>query len=419
MKPTTLTAFQFRLAGTIIHAATAEKLPLDRAYQKYFNKLHIRNAERGLIIGVIGDIFRRLNYYCFLGSFSMKQIPENITKMLEIWHLVNRLPQCAEKPAVPVDGDELRKFEEKLSRAKKMPALRDGCPDWLDALGDLELGRKWPAERKALAEAPRRFIRLNTLKADMHELKRSLSISQVGFRDVPGVENALEITTDASLFNLFAFKQGMFEQQDAGSQLIAPFLEAEPGMRVIDACSGSGGKTMHLAALMNGKGTIIAMDVEEWKLKDLKLRARRCGAFNIETRLIESGKTIKHLDRSADRVLLDVPCSGLGVLKRNPETKWRSGMENMKELYDTQEKILAEYSRMVKPGGKLVYSTCSIMPEENELQIKAFLDDHPGEWELEEKKNVYPSKTGFDGFFMARLRRLEKPAVKEENQQDA
>lgn len=121
MKPTTLTPFQFRLAGTIIHAATAEKLPLDRAYQKYFNKLHIRNAERGLIIGVIGDIFRRLNYYCFLGSFSMRQIPENITKMLEIWHLLNRLPQCAEKPAVPLEGEELEKFEESSAGRKSYP----------------------------------------------------------------------------------------------------------------------------------------------------------------------------------------------------------------------------------------------------------------------------------------------------------
>jgi 16S rRNA (cytosine967-C5)-methyltransferase len=133
------------------------------------------------------------------------------------------------------------------------------------------------------------------------------------------VETALQVTSDAALFRTQAFADGCFEQQDAGSQLVAAALDVKPGMRVIDACAGAGGKTLHLAAMMQGKGRLLAMDVEEWKLENLKQRARRAGAHNVETRVITSSKTVKRLKESADRVLLDVPCSGLGVLKRNPD----------------------------------------------------------------------------------------------------
>lgn len=189
--------------------------------------------------------------------------------------------------------------------------------------------------------------------------------------------------------------------------MIAPFLQTEPGMRVIDACAGSGGKTLHLAAISQGKGSIIALDTEEWKLKNLKQRARRDGVFNVETRVIDSTKVIKRLYNSADRVLLDVPCSGLGVLKRNPDTKWGDTPSTLSKLYELQANILENYSRMVKVGGKLVYSTCSIMPVENEIQIKVFLKKHKDEFELEDQHTVLPSKTGFDGFYMARLIRIK------------
>ncbi len=119
-------------------------------------------------------------------------------------------------------------------------------------------------------------------------------------------------------------------------------------MRVIDACAGAGGKTLHIAAMMQGKGRLLAMDVEEWKLENLKQRARRAGAHNVETRVITSSKTVKRLKESADRVLLDVPCSGLGVLKRNPDAKWRDTAERLPVLVALQEEILQRYSQMVK-----------------------------------------------------------------------
>jgi 16S rRNA (cytosine967-C5)-methyltransferase len=220
--------------------------------------------------------------------------------------------------------------------------------------------------------------------------------------------DALILEERQNIFTRQQFKDGLFEVQDAGSQLIAPFLQVKPGMRVIDACAGGGGKTLHLAALMQNKGRIIAMDIESWKLDELKKRARRAGASNnIETRLIDSSKVIKRLENSADRLLIDVPCSGLGVLRRNPDAKWKLSPEFIQEVKATQQSILNDYCDMLKTGGVMVYSTCSILPEENEDQVQMFLEHHKGQFELEAQRMILPSE-GFDGFFMARLKKLSK-----------
>jgi 16S rRNA (cytosine967-C5)-methyltransferase len=175
---------------------------------------------------------------------------------------------------------------------------------------------------------------------------------------------------------------------------------------VIDACAGAGGKTLHLATLMKNKGRIIALDVHGYKLKELRKRATRNGVDNIEERVIEGSQTIKRYTASADRVLLDVPCSGTGVLRRNPDAKWKLSDAEIERLIALQAEILRSHSRMVKPGGKLVYATCSILPSENEKQIKSFLAEHGSEWTLENQIHLRPDKQGFDGFYAARLIRL-------------
>ncbi len=175
-------------------------------------------------------------------------------------------------------------------------------------------------------------------------------------------------------------------------------------MRIIDACAGAGGKTLHLAALAKNKGRIIAMDVEQWKLDELQKRARRAGVSNLEPRLIESSKSIKRLEKSADRVLLDVPCSGLGVLKRNPDAKWKLSPEFIQQVRELQHNILSDYGVMLKPGGLMVYSTCSILPSENEEQVRRFLEEKQGEYELVKDKHTWPSE-GYDGFYMALLKK--------------
>lgn len=280
-------------------------------------------------------------------------------------------------------------------------AVRESIPDWLDELCGRTLADRWDKELRALNTEAEVVLRANTLKTTPKELQAKLDEEGTSTTSIKTVADALVLGRRQNIFQSPLFKDGLFEVQDAGSQLIAPFLQVAPGQRVIDACAGAGGKALHLASLMQNSGRIIAMDTELWKLDELKKRARRAGATNIETRLIDSSKVIKRLANTADRLLLDVPCSGLGVLRRNPDAKWKLSPEFIEKVKTLQQQILSDYSRMVKPGGMMVYSTCSILLSENENQVEHFLSIHP-EFKLVEEQHVWPSE-GFDGFYMARL----------------
>ncbi len=284
-------------------------------------------------------------------------------------------------------------------------ALAASIPDWLDNMGQNELGDLWRPTMHALNEPARLVVRANTLKVTRSQLKAKLAEADI-VTTVLGTD-ALVLETRKNLFNSPPFKEGWMEIQDYSSQQVAPFLDVAPGMRVIDACAGAGGKTLHLAALMHNKGRIIALDTEAWKLDELKRRARRAGVGIAETRPIVNNKVIKRLAASADRVLIDAPCSGAGVLRRNPDAKWKLTAEFIDSLRNTQKQILQNYSQMVKPGGKLVYATCSIFPSENEAQVELFLQHHGGEFRLLDSKHILPQDEGFDGFYMACLERIK------------
>ena len=284
--------------------------------------------------------------------------------------------------------------------------IKYSIPDWLDEVATAELGvEMWNNEITAINRPADIVLRCNTLKIDVLDLQKKLL--ELGWETslTPLSKDALVLKKRGNVFQTELFKNGFFEVQDAGSQTIAPFLQVESGMRVIDACAGAGGKSLHLATLMDNKGRIISLDTEGWKLDELQRRARRNSIFNIETRPIESTKVIKRLHDSADRVLLDVPCSGLGVLRRNPDAKWKLQPEFIVEIRQIQANILENYSKMVKIGGKLVYATCSILPSENENQVKAFLEKNPNFKWLDERK-ITPATEGFDGFYMALLERI-------------
>ncbi len=402
MLKNTLSLRQCHLVVAILSDVLSQGLPLDRAYARAFSEERLASSELAAITVVTGDLLRRLNLYAALAGIPLDSAATAAWSLLCVWHKFYNLP-LPESPAARLFNN--REYEANKAIAREQEALWDGCPEWLEALGSAQLGERWPQERRALSAAPKRFLRTNTLKCDETALSQRLSQEGVQTRAVAGVPGALEVLNDVSLFRTNAFQEGWFEQQDAGSQQIARFLQVEPGMRVIDACAGAGGKTLHLAALMQGKGRLLALDVEEWKLENLKQRARRAGAHNIETRLISSSKTIKRLRESADRVLLDVPCSGLGVLKRNPDAKWKDTAERLPVLTALQADILQRYSRMVKPGGELVYSTCSILPCENQEQIAALLAQPDNDFTLVAEQTLSPAQDGFDGFYMARLRR--------------
>ncbi|HLT71980.1 MAG TPA: RsmB/NOP family class I SAM-dependent RNA methyltransferase, partial [Cyclobacteriaceae bacterium] len=282
--------------------------------------------------------------------------------------------------------------------------LRESIPDWLDNLGERELGDRWTRELHALNEEAPLVLRANTLKNTADELQRILIGEGIETELVDGFPDALIVKKRQNIFKLKSFHEGRFEVQDAASQMVAPFVDVTPGLRIVDACAGAGGKSLHLAALMKNRGRLISLDVAGWKLTELRRRARRAGVNNLETRLIDSPKVVKRLKETADRVLLDVPCSGLGVLKRNPDTKWKLTEKQIEEIGKQQEEILDTYAGMVRPGGFLVYATCSILPSENETRVRAFLERRKGAFELIDEKRLWPSD-GFDGFYMARLQR--------------
>ena len=353
--------------------------------------------DRRFIAETTYDIVR---WYRFLQNITEAE-ENDYWKLLGGWCVLHevQLPAWEE-----FKGLNEKRILERNIKMKSVRRFRESIPDWLDTLGEQELGKRWEKELHALNEEAAVVLRANTLKISAKDLQYSLRESEVEtdyLRDFP---DALVLTERQNIFRHPAFKEGMFEVQDAASQFIAPFLRVSPGMRVIDACAGAGGKTLHLAAIMKNKGRIIAMDVEAFKLEELQKRAKRAGVNNLEIRHIESSKTIKRLENSADRLLLDVPCSGLGVLKRNPDAKWKLSGEFIENVKELQQHILQDYCNMLKKDGLMVYSTCSVLPSENERQVDKFLERNGDKFELIDQKHSWPTD-GFDGFYMALLRK--------------
>ena len=286
-----------------------------------------------------------------------------------------------------------------------MRKLRESVPDWLDTLGVQELGETlWNDELHALNSLAPVVLRVNTLKTSLERLQQFLQQEGVATYPLRDYPNALQLVERGNIFKTQAFADGLFEVQDASSQKVARFMQIDDKVkRVIDTCAGAGGKTLHIANLMQNKGQVIAMDIYEQKLQELKRRARRNGAFNIETKLIDP-KQLKRLQGTADRVLIDAPCSGLGVLRRNPDAKWKLRPEFLDKIRATQQEILQQYSKLLKKGGKLVYATCSILPSENHQQVEKFLASEAGkDFKLEEEEVIFAHQSGYDGFYIARM----------------
>ncbi len=339
---------------------------------------------------------------------------------LELWQIFGAwlIRQGAELPP----WSELRELKPEVirqafDRAAREPQVKESVPDWLYELGLRELGDvRWHKCLHSLNQTAPVVLRVNRLKSTPEELREELAREDIDTDLAPDdnghLPDGLVLRERKNVFSSESFKLGLFEVQDGASQKVAPLLDVKAGHRVIDGCAGAGGKTLHLAALMGNKGKIIAMDVHQVKLDELRRRAARDGVDCAETRLIESAKTIKRLEKSADRVLLDVPCSGLGVVRRNPDAKWKLTPEDLPRLHALQAEILGEYSAMLKPGGKLVYATCSILPSENLAQVEAFLTKQGDAWKLLQVHQLWPGEPardgfeGYDGFFAAVLERV-------------
>jgi len=323
----------------------------------------------------------------------------------QLWKVVGTWLVLQEYPLPEWDEFETIKPQKIKQNSRKNLSRKEkeAVPDWLDTLACQEMGEiQWEKELRASNQQANVVLRVNTLKTSPQELQKLLGEQGIAVIKIENAPDALLLKERKNIFKNKLFLEGYFEIQDAGSQMIADFLQVKPSMRVIDACAGAGGKTLHLAALMQNKGKIIALDTEEWKLRELKNRSKRAGISIIESKVIASNKTIKRLENSADRLLLDVPCSGLGVLKRNPDAKWKLSLEFVEQVHKKQEEILNFYPKMLKKGGLMVYATCSLLPSENEKQVDSFLSKNP-DFRLIEQKHLLPSQNGFDGFYMALL----------------
>jgi len=362
------------------------------------------SRDRGFIAETTYDIVRWKRLYAEIAEVKEPYSRANLFRMFTVWAVLRGvdLPDWKQLEPVPT-----RRIKGKFDELSKIRKFKESIPDWLDEVGEKALGDKlWSSEIAALNKQADVILRVNTLKTTKEKLRKALLEDGIVAEPIKGYTDALKLNERANVFITKSFKDGLFEVQDASSQLVSQFLEVEPGQRVVDTCAGAGGKTLHLAALMENKGQLIALDIYENKLKELKRRARRNGAHNIEPRHIESTKVIKKLYGKADRVLIDAPCTGLGVLRRNPDAKWKLQPDFLRKITKTQQEILRSYSKMVKPGGKMVYATCSILPEENIMQVKSFLDSEEGkDFALAKDKKIFASKSGFDGFYMALLER--------------
>jgi 16S rRNA (cytosine967-C5)-methyltransferase len=364
------------------------------------------SRDRAFVAETTYDMVRWKRLYAEIAEVKEPFDRDNLWRMFAVWATLKgiKLPDWKYFEETPT-----RKIKGRFDELSKIRKYKESIPDWLDALGEKELGKAiWTKEIAALNEQAEVILRVNTLKTTKEKLQAELFDLDIETESLKDYPNAIKLKERTNVFQAEAFKNGLFEVQDASSQLVAEFLNVEPGMRIVDACAGAGGKALHIASLMENKGQIIALDIYKNKLDELKRRAKRNGAFNIETRPIESTKVIKKLYDKADRVLIDAPCSGLGVLRRNPDAKWKLEPEFIETIKKTQQELLQQYSRMVKPAGQLVYATCSVLPSENREQVDKFLTSDSGkDFTFVKDKKILAHQSGYDGFYMALLEKQQ------------
>lgn len=333
------------------------------------------------------------------------------------WHLMEAPPATGEtqlKKLVLSYLDLLHQLKENamslefwLIEQKKLcpPAVYYSIPDAVWQLGLDQLGQDWEEEVAAQNSPSLPHLRVNSLKALPEVVVKTLSEESVITRPHEKFPDVLVVQRQGrNIFSTRAFREGWIELQDAGSQEVGRFAAPQPGDRVVDACAGAGGKTLHMAALMGNKGRILSLDVDSRKLHELRRRTSRAGVQIVETRSVENRKILKRLLGTADLVLVDAPCTGSGTWRRNPDLKYRLSEAWLQRCTQTQHTLLRQYAALVKPGGRLVYATCSILPDENQNQWQRFLEDYPM-FEHLESRHILPSRHACDGFFMASARR--------------
>jgi 16S rRNA (cytosine967-C5)-methyltransferase len=330
----------------------------------------------------------------------------------------------------PLEPDEAMALKNAAMPGGEAPAfVRLNYPEWLHEQFVAAFGPRLEAEMAALMERAPTDLRVNALKGDREKALAALVAENVSAEPTPFAPHGLRLKARANIAGLKSFRDGFIELQDEGSQIACLIAAAKPGEQIVDLCAGGGGKALAMAAAMGGSGQIHACDTDRRRLGRLMPRAQRAGARNIQTRFIKPhilpggpDADLADLEGRMDCVLVDAPCSGSGAWRRNPDARWRLTPELLESYRTTQAEVLTRGAGLVRAGGRLVYVTCSLLPDENEAQVDTFLAAHPGyaqaDWDKFWPEGVAlppapkggalrlsPASTRTDGFFIAVLER--------------
>ena len=394
--------------------------PADAATSRFF-RAHpkLGHNERGVIAEAVFAVLRRKMEFGHLAESGSG----NPIRRLALLGLMQTAGRTALKPFLSQTEADWLEHVSKIDPASLPLRVRTNLPEWIySALAS----RFEEAELALLAAALNHpaplDIRANPIKASREQVMAALQAAEIACEAGPFAPQAIRLAGKPALNRLPVFEQGWCEVQDEGSQLLCYLLAPKRGEMVVDFCAGAGGKTLALGAMMRSTGRLYAFDVADRRLAKLKPRLAKSGLSNVHPVLIDSehDAKIKRLAGKIDRVLVDAPCSGMGTLRRNPDLKWRQSPDSVAELTPKQASILASAARLVKPGGRLVYATCSLLEAENEAIVTAFLAEHPefhvlnaGEVLAEQKIDLpmgtyfslWPHLHATDGFFASVLER--------------
>jgi 16S rRNA (cytosine967-C5)-methyltransferase len=397
--------------------AASESQPADGIAQAFFRaRRYIGGSDRRAISEIVWGVlrhWRRVGWWIDrIGADPAPLMVACAALVLDGWR-VSELEQAfsgtayAPPPLAPGRVAALRLLEGRQLDDPAMPApVRLEVPDWLWPRLEARFGAAMEGELAALLPEAPLDLRVNLLQASREDAIAALRAEGIDAAPTPHSAWGLRVAGRPPVTAGAAFRAGLVEIQDEGSQLLARHVEARPDMRVLDYCAGAGGKTLALAMTMGNRGHIVAADVSDARLKAAVQRFRRAGVHNAEChRLVAGDKWAKRRAGGFDRVLVDAPCSGTGTWRRNPDARIRLRPDHLAELRAKQESILQAASALVKPGGRLIYGTCSLLTEENEDQVTAFLRRNPSFAAVGTPLVLTPASHGTDGFFGAALER--------------
>lgn len=366
-------------------------LPADRVMAGFFkSRRFIGGKDKKAIADTVYGLIRRRGELAWY--LEQQKARPSTRNLLLAWLRIGRglnfrqiTPLFGDHPhaAAPLSSSEelLLKNLRAVDTATLPRHVRLNVPAWLEDELEKSLGSELDDTLSEMTGEAPTDIRVNTLKTSREDLLKRLKreLREAGAKPTAISPVGLRFDARQALFALPSFKDGLFEVQDEGSQLLALLTGAKPKEFIIDLCAGAGGKTLAIAAQMNNKGRVLACDVVERKLEELKKRLRRAGVDTVMAHAIRDTRDpyLKRHRFKADRVLLDVPCSGSGTWRRNPDAKWRLTEARLRELNQTQAEILRGGAQLVREGGRLVYATCSILDRENGKQVDAFVRDNP------------------------------------------